>query len=116
MTIIEATKNYNKAQDALSIAIAEWNKALVQFVEETFPNSVTINYRGKEHTGRIKVDKNILSRFVEVKFYPFTKDGKLSKKAMSLPCVFTYQIQRAENIKELEQLIKKGFCLVEDGE
>ena len=114
MTVFEAIKNYTEAQDALTVALNEWNKALEQFVEETFPNVVTINYRGKEYTGMIKTKQSsgFGARLSDIVFFPLKKNGELSKNNLSLPCIFSFQINRTGNYENLKCLVEKEFGLI----
>lgn len=109
--LVKAKQDIVTARDTLTAAEKEWNKTLTQFVEENFPDPVTVRYYGVTYTGVIKTKRCAGFNLAEVRFFVFTKAGEVSKNAFS-PTVTHFEVNRAKDADDLKRRIIEELGIV----
>lgn len=109
--LVKAKQDIVAARDALTEAEKEWNKSLAQFVEEAFPDPVTVKYYGATYTGVVKTKRYAGINLNWVRFFPITKTGEVSKNAFS-PTVSHFEVNWAKDADDLKRRIIEELGIV----
>lgn len=110
-TLVKAKQNIDNARAVLDETEKEWNRTITRFVEENFPDPVTVNYYGSSYTGVVRAKRYVGFALAEVRFFPITKSGQLAKNALS-STVSAWEINMTKDADDLKNRIIKNLGIV----